>query len=152
MDVPEAVAVKLKRGQAVEVETDAYPNQAFHGTIERIGVAVDPATRRVQVRCALDNADGRLKPEMFARIAFVADRDGGDQALPVPNTALVTEGLYSYVFVETARGNFEKRRVHVALGGAARSWIDEGLAPHERVVTEGALLLGAEGAKPCWIS
>jgi cobalt-zinc-cadmium efflux system membrane fusion protein len=64
----------------------------------------------------------------------------------VPNTALVTEGLYNYVFVERAPGTFEKRRVHVALGGAARSWIDTGLAPRERIVTEGALLLGAESA------
>jgi cobalt-zinc-cadmium efflux system membrane fusion protein len=152
-DVPEAVAVKLRRGQAVDVKTDAYPGQAFHGTVERIGVAVDPATRRIQVRASLDNADGKLKPDMFARIAFVArDNAAGDadagaaKALPVPNTALVTEGLATYVFVETTRGTFEKRRVHVALGGAATSWIDDGLAARERVVTEGALLLNAEGA------
>jgi cobalt-zinc-cadmium efflux system membrane fusion protein len=142
-DVPEGVAVRLKPGQQVLVETDAYPGQVFRGRIGRIGVAVDPATRRVQVRCELDNLDGRLKPEMFARIAFASSED--QHALPVPNTALLTEGLYSYVFVEKARGSFEKRRVHVALGGAARSWVDAGLQDRERIVTEGALLLNAEG-------
>lgn len=143
-DVPERVAVQLRPGQPVALETDAWPGATFRGTIARIGVAVDPATRRVQVRCALDNADNRLKPDMFARIAFV--RAEGTRGLPVPNTALVTEGLYNYVFVERAPGTFEKRRVHVALGGAAQSWIDAGLAPRERIVTEGALLLGAESA------
>jgi cobalt-zinc-cadmium efflux system membrane fusion protein len=143
-DVPERVAVRLRPGQPVALETDAWPGETFRGTIARIGVVVDPATRRVQVRCALDNADGRLKPDMFARIAFV--RDGAARALPVPNTALVTEGLYNYVFVERAPGTFEKRRVHVALGGPVQSWIDTGLNPRERIVTEGALLLGAESA------
>lgn len=142
-DVPEQVAVRLHAGQAVLVETDAWSGRSFRGRIGRIGVAVDPATRRVQVRCELDNADGRLKPEMFARIAFVAPEN--TSALPVPNTALLTEGLYTYVFVEKARGVFEKRRVNVALGGPARSWIDAGLSDRDRIVSEGALLLNAEG-------
>jgi cobalt-zinc-cadmium efflux system membrane fusion protein len=143
-DVPEHIATRLHQGQAVVVETDADPGQHFHGTLDRIGVAVDPATRRIQVRCQLDNADGRLKPEMFARIAFGAD--GKALAVPVPNTALVTQGLYTYVFVEQSSGQFAKRRVHVGIGGTSRSWIDDGLHDGETVVTEGALLLQAEAA------
>jgi cobalt-zinc-cadmium efflux system membrane fusion protein len=140
-DVPERVAANLKRGQAVSVETDV--GQPVRGTIERIGVAVDPVTRRVQVRCALDNPDGRLKPDMFARIAFLAD--GTANALALPNSALFTDGDDTYVYVQRAAGTFEKRRVHVALGGQQRSFIDTGLQPREKVVTEGALLLNAEG-------
>lgn len=143
-DVPERVAAALKRGQGVSVETDAWPGQAMRGTIDRIGVAVDPVTRRVQVRCALDNADGRLKPDMFARIAFLQD-GGAASALALPNTALFTDGDDTYVYVQRAAGTFEKRRVHVALGGAQRSFVDAGLRPRERIVTEGALLLNAEG-------
>ncbi|NIA53041.1 efflux RND transporter periplasmic adaptor subunit [Massilia sp. TW-1] len=143
-DVPERVAASLKRGQTVSVETDAWPGQAMRGTIDRIGVAVDPVTRRVQVRCALDNADGRLKPDMFARIAFLQD-GGAARALALPNTALFTDGDDTYVYVQRAAGTFEKRRVHVALGGAQRSFVDAGLHPREQVVTEGALLLNAEG-------
>lgn len=144
-DVPERVAASLRPGQPVLVETDAFPGKSFHGHIKRIGVAVDPVSRRVQVRCELDNPDGSLKPDMFARVAFVP-ADGAAQALPVPNTALVTEGLYTYVFVERDHGTFEKRRVRVALGGATHSYIDTGLHSQERIVTEGALLLNAEAS------
>lgn len=144
-DVPERLAAGLKRGQAVSVETEAWPGEPVRGSIERIGVAVDPVTRRVQVRCALDNPDGRLKPDMFARIAFISSADRGN-ALAVPNTALFTEGAQTWAYVETAPGSFEKRRVHVAMGGARVSFIDAGLRPRERVVVEGALLLNAEGA------
>ena len=98
-----------------------------------------------QVRCALDNADGRLKPDMFARIAFLA-ADGAAHALALPNTALFTDGDATYVWVERTKGTFEKRRVHVALGGAQRSFVDAGVNARERVVVEGALLLNAEGA------
>jgi cobalt-zinc-cadmium efflux system membrane fusion protein len=144
-DVPERVAAVLRRGQPVSVETDASPGRSVRGTIDRIGVAVDPVTRRVQVRCVLDNPDGRLKPDMFARIAFL-DGSGAAHALALPNSALVTDGDDTYVYVQRAVGTFEKRRVHVALGGQQRSFIDTGLQPRERIVTEGALLLNAEGA------
>jgi cobalt-zinc-cadmium efflux system membrane fusion protein len=144
-DVAERVAAGLRPGQPVVVETDAYAGQAFRGRIGRIGVAVDPVTRRVQVRCELDNLDGRLKPDMFARVVFLS-ADGKADAVPVPNTALVTEGLYTYVFVERGRGSFEKRRVHVAVGGPVRSYVDAGLQAQERIVTEGALLLNAEAS------
>jgi membrane fusion protein, heavy metal efflux system len=144
-DVPERVAASLRPGQPVLVETDVFPDRSFRGRVGRIGVAVDPVSRRVQVRCELDNPDGSLKPDMFARVAFVSS-DAKTEAMPVPNTALVTEGLYTYVFVERGHGTFEKRRVRVALGGATRSYVDTGLRAHELIVTEGALLLNAEAA------
>jgi cobalt-zinc-cadmium efflux system membrane fusion protein len=142
-DVPERLAAGLRRGQAVTVETDALPGHPVRGVIDRIAVAVDPVTRRVQVRCALDNPDGSLKPDMFAHIAFLTE-SGQRSAMALPNTALFTEGAYTYVYVETAPRTFAKRRVHVALGGATVSFIDAGLHPHEQIVTEGALLLSAE--------
>ncbi len=144
-DVPEKLAVALHRGQGVLLETDAWPGRQFKATINRIAVAVDPATRRVQVRCALDNADGRLKPDMFARVSFVSD-DTSAKAFQLPNTALFTEGAYSYVFIETGPGIFQKRRVNVKVGGAERSYVSDGLLGGEQVVVEGALLLNAEAA------
>jgi cobalt-zinc-cadmium efflux system membrane fusion protein len=142
-DVPERLAVALHRGQDVLVETDAWPGQQFPARIDRIGVVVDPATRRIQVRCALDNPEGRLKPDMFARVAFVSDTAGA-KAVPLPNAALFTEGANSYVFVEMAPGVFQKRRVGVKIGGADHSYIVDGLSGGEPVVVEGALLLNAE--------
>lgn len=144
-DVPERLAVGLHRGQGVLVEADAWPGRSFQARVERIGVAVDPVTRRVQVRCELDNLDGALKPDMFVRVAFLADAQG-KQGVRLPNTALLTEGQYSSVFVEAAPGAFRKRRVAVAVGGAENSYVADGLASGERVVVEGALLLNAEAA------
>jgi cobalt-zinc-cadmium efflux system membrane fusion protein len=144
VDVPEKALASVHAGQHVTIDTDAYPDQHFVATVERIGVAVDPVTRRVQVRCTLMNPDGKLKPEMFARVSFLAS--GERKGIRVPNTALVTEGLYTSVFVETGTGTFEKRQVTLALHGNDLSFVESGLNEGDRVVVEGALLLHSEEA------
>ncbi|HEV7814797.1 MAG TPA: efflux RND transporter periplasmic adaptor subunit [Janthinobacterium sp.] len=143
VDVPERSAAAIHAGQAVSIETDAWPDQHFPATVERVGLTLDPATRRIQVRCAVDNPDLKLKPEMFARVAFLADQGAG-KAIALPNTSLFVEGMYDFVFVETRPGTFVKRRVGVALRGRDSSFVGSGIAAGERVVTEGALLLNAE--------
>lgn len=144
VDVPEKNLSHVKVGQTVSVETDAWPNQQFSARVERLGIAVDPVTRRVQVRCTISNRDLRLKPEMFARVSFLADDER--KGIRVPNTSLVTEGLYVYVFVEQQPGTFEKRKVSLALRGNDHSFIESGLSAGEKVVVEGALLLNSEAA------
>ncbi len=142
-DVPERSAAALHVGQDVSIETDAEPGQPFAAKIERIGLVLDPLTRRIQVRCAVKNVDHKLKPEMFARVAFLAD-DRSKMAIPVPNSSLFVTGMYSYVFVEKHPGTFEQRRVNVSINGHERSFVDAGLTSGERIVTEGAFLLNAE--------
>ncbi len=142
VDVPEKSLSHVKTGQTVSIETDAWPNEHFSARVERMGVAVDPVTRRVQVRCSIMNRDRKLKPEMFARVSFMADSE--HKGIRVPNTSLVTEGLYVYVFVEKTPGTFEKRKVNLALRGNDHSFIESGLREGEQVVIEGALLLNSE--------
>jgi cobalt-zinc-cadmium efflux system membrane fusion protein len=96
------------------------------------------------VRCSVDNPDRKLRPEMYARVSFLAD--GGRSALPLPNGGLVVEGIHSYAFVETEPGVFRKREVGIGLQGRDESYVESGIEPGERVVTEGALLLNAEAA------
>ncbi|GAO36739.1 RND transporter [Sulfuricella sp. T08] len=145
VDVPERSAAELHPGQAVTLETDAYPDERFNARIDKVGLVLDPGTHRIQVRCSVKNIGLKLKPEMFARVSFLAD-DGGKKAIPLPNTSLFVEGMYSYVFVEKQAGTFEKRRVNVKVRGHDRSFVDTGLENGERVVTEGAFLLNAEVA------
>ncbi len=145
VDVPERSAGALRQGQTAMLEADAYPGQLFNAVIARIGLTVDPLTRRMQVRCSVRNPDRKLKPEMFVRVAFLP-ADNAEKAFVLPNTSLVTEGMYSYVYVETQPAAFERRRVNLRIRGRDRSWVDTGITSGERVVTEGAFLLNAEVA------
>lgn len=142
VDLPERQLAKVQVGRQVVLEVDAYPGETFIGRITVIGGALDPVSRRVQVRCEVDNPALKLKPEMFARVTPVATKQS---ALPrVPNTALVTQGLYTFVFVENSPGVLQRRRVTLDMQGSQYTYIREGLQAGERVVTTGALLLNSE--------
>jgi cobalt-zinc-cadmium efflux system membrane fusion protein len=141
VELPEKDLAKVRVGQPVTVEVDAYPDEHFPAKILAIGDVVDPATRRVAVRCQLPNDKHLLKPEMYARVTPSAE---GVPLPRVPNPALVTEGLHTYLFVETEPGVLERRLVVLAFRGQEASYVKEGLAAGERVVTAGALLLNAE--------
>jgi cobalt-zinc-cadmium efflux system membrane fusion protein len=142
IDLPERDLAKVAAGQPVSVEVDAYPAERFRGKIERVGDVVDPNTRRVQVRCSVPNPERKLKPEMYARVTLLADESR--KAIRIPNTAIVTEGVYSYVFVERQPGTFERRRLSFAVQDRDYSYLDAGVALGERIVVSGAVLLNSE--------
>lgn len=142
IDLPERDLVKVKPGQPISLEVDAYPGETFSGKVLSIGTLLDPATRRVSVRCSVDSKGGRLKPEMYARIIPLSE--DRHMVVRIPNSSLVTEGLYSFVFTETAPGKLQKRRV--TLGEQTREYavVRAGLSAGEQVVTSGAILINAE--------
>jgi cobalt-zinc-cadmium efflux system membrane fusion protein len=142
VDLPERQLDKVKIGRAVSIEVDAYPGTTFTGKISVISGALDPVTRRIQVRCEVENPALKLKPEMFARVTPIANRQS---KLPrVPNAALVTQGLYSFIFVEQSPGVLQRRQVVLDMQGSQYTYIKNGLHAGERVVTSGALLLNSE--------
>ena len=141
IDLPESLLSKVKLGSVVTIQSDAFPDQTFTGKIIQLGQTINPNTRRANVLAQVDNPEGKLLPEMFVR-ASVLQADG--QGVRVPNQALITRGLYAYVFVEQAAGDFTLQRVKPIKRGVDFSYIGEGLRGGERVVTKGALLLEAE--------
>lgn len=142
VDLPERQLGKIRVGQIVSVEVDAFPGENFVGKVSVVSETLDPVTRRVQVRCDVNNEGHRLKPEMFARVTPIAEENS---KLPrVPNSALFTQGLYAYLFVEQAPGVLQRRKVSLSLQGRDHSYIKSGLKAGERVVTSGALLLNSE--------
>jgi cobalt-zinc-cadmium efflux system membrane fusion protein len=146
IDLPEQDLGKLHAGDRLEVMVEAWPDQRFPAIVARVSPVLDPATRRVQVRCELSNADGRLRPEMFARAAVLSD--SGTRVLRLPTSALISDGLYTAVFVQTAPGSFAKRRVKALRQDAREAYVqpvvDGELRGGDAVVVRGALLLDAE--------
>ena len=141
IDVPEKLLGRLRPGNAVEVESDAYPGERFKAQVAQTGQVVDVNTRRVTTRALLANPEGKLLPEMFVRAQAV---QGSGQAARVPNSALVNHGLYTYLFVEAGAGDFRRRKVGLLTQGGESSVVGTGLQNGERVVTQGALLLDAD--------
>lgn len=141
IDLPERDLNKVSLGQNLSIKVDAFPDEAFQGKVLSIGTMLDPVTRRIQVRCSVDSK-GKLRPEMYARITPLNMTQ--QKVIRLPNSALITEGLYSYVFVETSHGHIQKRRVTLDLQERDYATIKEGLKAGERVVTKGAILINSE--------
>ena len=141
IDLPERDLSRISQGQKLSVQVDAYPDEVFNGEVKTIGIMVDPTTRRIPVRCVVES-NGKLKPEMYARITPLDNSQ--HRVIRLPNSALITEGLYSYVFVEERPLHFKKRKVTLDLQRREYATVKEGLKAGERVVVGGAILLNSD--------
>jgi cobalt-zinc-cadmium efflux system membrane fusion protein len=141
-EIDETALPHVQTGQPVEVRVAAYPTERFAGTISWVADMVNPKTRRVTVRCAVPNASGRLKPDMYATVALGASTE--HQVVVVPAEAIQEIGGKPAVFVETATGRFVRRDVTVGAERDGRVQIRSGVAAGERVVVAGAFLLKSE--------
>lgn len=142
VDVPETSSSRARVGEDIEFDVPAWPDRKFRGRITQVGLAVDPSTRRVQLRAKVANPDLALKPEMYARARLVTD--DGRRAVKVPNAALFEQGSQTYLFRIDAPGRFRRIPVTVGERGDSYSFVTEGLKDGDRIVGEGALLLNAQ--------
>lgn len=152
--VPENFLGRLKPGQAVRIQVDAYTGDAFAGAVYAIEPAVDEQTRTVLARARVANAELKLRPGMFARV--YVQLGVREKAVWIPEAAIVPRGQDSFVFrVDDGKAALVK----VATGARKVGEVEvvKGLAGGDMVVTEGTqrlapgmavTLMGAPGAKP----
>ena len=130
---------RLAAPESVEFRVTAWPDEVFTATLTAIGDVINPETRRVTIRAETDNADGRLKPEMFATLTVASGTPR--ELLVVPAAAVQDLAGEPVVFVETGPGEFRRRRVVTGAPFDGDIEIREGLEAGEMVATEGAFLL-----------
>ena len=144
-EVKERDIAAVKVGQDATFAALAYPDEKFHGKVILIGNQVESGSRTIEVRIAVDNADGRLKPGMFADVEIVTTIL--DNVLLIPDSALQTDGEEQIVFVALDGNKFEKRIVKLGLEQAGRVQILDGVKAGENIVTEGSFILKSEMLK-----
>ncbi len=86
LDIYEYDLPWIMYGQDVEVSTESFPGEVFHGTVVFIDPFLDEDTRAVRVRVNMDNRDGKLKPGMFAN-AVIKARFGANGIIFDPDIA-----------------------------------------------------------------
>ena len=135
----DAPAVQL--GTPAAITVDALPGRTFHGRVTFIYPQLDDKTRTLTARLQVENADGALRPGMYATAEVVP---AGRRAVSVPLTAVLPTGTKDIVFVNRGDGRFVPREVTVGVRGDSLVEIVAGLKPGEEVVASATFLLDSE--------
>jgi membrane fusion protein, copper/silver efflux system len=141
LDIYEKDIRFIKPGQTVAITADAYPGESFGGRVAFIDPTLDSQTRTVRVRVELNNAGGKLKPQMFVQSET---RIPVPNALVVPASALLSTGKRDVVWIEVKPNVFEPHDVVAGLGDGREVQILQGLNEGDMVATTGGFMLDSE--------
>ncbi len=70
-DVSEANIERIRAGQPCEITLDAYPGSRYRGFVNKIVPTADRAKATVLVKVGFESYDGRVLPEMSAKVLFL---------------------------------------------------------------------------------
>ena len=110
-DVYEKDIAKVRVNSSVDIRVDTYPDRVFVGRVTYVSDIIDPQTRTAKVRCVVENPDGALKLDMFAKVSVPTNDNR--EALTVPAAAIQQIDGQSVVFVRQTASRFERRNVEV---------------------------------------
>jgi cobalt-zinc-cadmium efflux system membrane fusion protein len=139
-NVSESDSPQVQPGQPVRAELMALPGREFSGTVDRMGSAVDPNTRRVMLRCELADPANELTPGMMASFRIQVRPPVTATALPMTGVIRNGDGTMA-VWVTTDRRRFVQRLVRLGRQYDGRYEILSGVSPGELAVTEGGVFL-----------
>lgn len=103
-DVSESYIERIKSNQDCEITLDAYPMTSYPGYVAKVVPTADRSKATVMVKVGFKNYDGKVLPEMSAKVSFLtqpADTAGQSEgaALVVPFTAIADKDGKKVVFV-----------------------------------------------------
>jgi RND family efflux transporter MFP subunit len=132
--VPETESSFIRPGLPVKFTLEALPGKTFDATVSRSNGVLDEATRTMLTEADIANADGALKPGMYANIRIAVEKHTG--AIIIPVEALVMEKTNAFVF-KVADGKAKKVAVKTGFNDGVSAEITEGLAYGEGVIVPG---------------
>jgi len=124
------------------VSVAAFPNTVFPGTIDLVGSTLDEHTRTVKVRIQVSNADGKLKPGMFAHVAVAVP--SGKKVTLVPREAVLSDEGRRFVFQHWKEDFWVRRDVAVDDGDDQDLIVLSGLRDGVTIAIGGGFMLKSD--------
>jgi RND family efflux transporter MFP subunit len=146
VDVPLADAAKVGVGQAAQVFVEVLPDRTFSGTVTRITNLADIQKNTLEVKVAITDPAPELKPEMLARVRFLATQQTlqtkaapGASSVFAPAEA-ITNGTAWIVTQYDGTEGVAARRTVSTTGAEHDGWLEisTGLHPGDLVITSSA--------------
>ena len=141
--IPEQDLAFVRTGQEATVRVTYGPERLLDGRVEILLPQVEEQTRTATARIVLANPDASLRPGMFVDVRFVARL--ADDAVLVPDLAVLRSGEHNTVFIARDNGTFEPREIRLGARSQGNFYeVLSGLAAGERVVVSGQFMLDSE--------
>ncbi len=137
LDINQDDFAKLGPRQRGVVTTDAYPDRKYDGAIDEISPQADRQKATVQVKVKVLHPDEYLRPEMNARVAFLADSPeraaAGAVSKPriVIPAAAVRDGKKVFVAID---GRAAERTIKVRSTSSQGIEVSDGLTGGEDLI------------------
>jgi len=146
--VPQSQMDMARVGEKVTIQTSAFPDKVFTGTISAIEPQVEISTRNLKVRASIANPKNELLPGLFATVRV--NRGDQKQYITLPNSVIAYNPYGSTVFIVNNKGKgadgkpqlvVEQRFVTTGATRGDQVAVLSGLKVNETVVTSGQLKL-----------
>jgi Cu(I)/Ag(I) efflux system membrane fusion protein len=163
-DIYERDITAIHPDQAVEATLDAFPDQIFQGQVSLVYPEVNPATRTNRVRFTIDNAEGLLRPGMYAtvrlttpaqeiepfrtRLAMLKSESADDSALRAAQKVCPVTGLKLGSMGEPVRASADGQPLYLCCVGCEPQLAErpDYFASRLRTVTDEGVLTVPERA------
>jgi cobalt-zinc-cadmium efflux system membrane fusion protein len=133
----DVAAVRVGDSADVLVDGAAAP---LHGKVENIPELVDPDTRSVTVRVAVDNPGAVLKKQMYVRVRIQGRLELSGLLIPV-SALLRDDDNLPFVYLTRPDGSFTRQHVTVGERDGDNVEITAGLKDGDSVVVDGAIFV-----------
>lgn len=138
IDIPEQSIGKVATGQGISLQTSAYPDRSFAGTVVRIAPSLNTTARTLTVEAEVQNVDGLLKPGQFATVRITQSKP--EPAVMIPVKAVRTVGETNSVFV-VKEGVAREQFVQLGLLENDMIQVKQGVVEGDMVATSNVNLL-----------
>jgi membrane fusion protein (multidrug efflux system) len=129
-------SARVAVGHHVAVRVTPYPDEVFRATVHVVSPRIDPATRTLRVKALVENAEGKLRPGLFARADLgVAVRESVPM---IPEQAVLQRSDGSVVFVVRDGNRAERRQVRLGVFRGGLAEVTEGVLVGEQVIVRGS--------------
>ena len=144
-EVFERQAALIKLNDPVTMTLDYLPGRQWEGKIDYIYPTLDKKNRTARIRLKFNNADGLLKPNMFAQVVIHSESE--DSLLTIPREALIRTGQQDRVVLSLGEGRYKS--IAVSIGRMDQNFVEvtKGLDEGESVVVSAQFLLDSESSK-----
>ena len=135
VNISEVYYKQVTKGMPVDIQLDAYEDEAFGGKVTIVYPTIDEATHTFPVEVTIDNASQKVRPGMFARATV---NFGVKNHVLVPDEALVKQigAGDRYVYVHKG-GKVSYNKVELGRHIGNKYEILSGVNPGDDVVVAG---------------